>query len=55
MLEERREAESAGEEPDYAGGILGGAGARIEDKPAELAAVELGAQASALEVTPWDD
>jgi pilus assembly protein CpaC len=43
------------EQPDYAGGILGGAGQRIEDKPAEIAAVELGAQASNLEVTPWDE
>ena len=49
------EAEGASEQPDYAGGMLGGAGPRIEDKPAEIAAVELGAQASALEVTPWDE
>jgi pilus assembly protein CpaC len=47
--------QEAVENPDYAGGMLGGAGARIEDKPVDFAAVELGAQASAMEVSPWDE
>jgi pilus assembly protein CpaC len=54
MLEEMQAENSVGQ-PDYAGGMLGGAGPRIEDKPAEIAAVQLDVPASALEVTPWNE